>query len=50
LGAVVAGAYGDAFLVEGFAHFLGLETFQHEGGDAGLVPGGADDAQAGHGA
>jgi len=49
LGAVVAGAHGDAFLVEGLAHFLSLEAFQHEGGDAGLVPRRADDAQAGNG-
>ena len=49
LGAVVAGADGDALLVEGGADVFGALAVEDEGDDAGFLGGGADDAEAGDG-
>ena len=48
LGAVVAGAHGDALLVERLAHVLGAAFIEHERDDARLLVRRADEAQAGH--
>ncbi len=47
LGAVVAGADGDALAVEGGADVFGAEAVEDEGEDAGFFAGGADEAEAG---
>ena len=45
---MVAGADGDAELVEQGAYVVGMGVAHEEGDDGGLVRGGAEDAQAWH--
>ena len=47
LGAVVAGAHGDALGVEGLADFDGVVSGEHEGQHAGLLIGGPDQSHPG---
>ena len=49
MGAVMAGAYGDALAVEGGADVFGAVAIEDEGEHTGFFFGGADEAEAGNG-